>query len=86
MRNNLSQYKPASQEEIQFLRHNMPRGMVAMINIRTNEPRWRILYELERYPINQNLNIIQAAREILFAVTGLDFDQELNKRKGLKNS
>lgn len=81
MHNNLSQYKPASQEEIQFLRHNMPRGMVAMINIRTGEPRWKILYELERYPVNQNSKIIQAAREILFAVTGLDFEQELKKRK-----
>lgn len=73
-------YKIASVEELQFLRHNMPRGMISMICYRTGHPRWKVLYELERFPPQQNEEIIRAAREILFVVTGIDFETELKKR------
>ncbi|MCL4639384.1 MAG: hypothetical protein M5Z89_10380 [Olivibacter sp.] len=57
-----------------------------MIVHRTKEERWKVLYELERYPLNQNAEIVQAAREILYAVTGLDFEAEQAKRKISQNS
>lgn len=74
-------YKPASREELDFLKHNMPRGMISMVVYRTKLPRWKVLYELNKDTLTQNPGIIQAFREILFAVTGLDFENELTKRK-----
>lgn len=74
-------YKPASKEELDFLKHNMPRGMVSMVVYRTKQPRWKVLYELKKDSFSQNPEIIQAVREILYAVTGLDFETELKKRK-----
>lgn len=73
-------YKIASREEIEFIRHNLIRGMISLIVYRTDEPRWKVLHQLERCPVKQNENIIQAAREILYVVTGLDFQAELAKR------
>ncbi len=73
-------YKPASQEELDFLRHNMPRGMVSMIVHRTNQPRWKVVYELTKVSVKQNAEIIQATREVLYAVTGLCFENEKSKR------
>lgn len=83
---NSKHYKHASRAELEFLRHNMVRGMVAMVVYRTKHPRWKVLYELERYPEVQNPEIVQAAREILFAVTGLDFETEMAKRTKSQNS
>ncbi len=60
--------------------------MVSMIVYRTKEERWKVLYELERYPLEQNPKIVQAAREILYAVTGLDFEEEQAKRRNSQNS
>ncbi len=74
-------YKPVSKEELDFLKHHMPRGMVSMVVHRTGYPRWKIMYELTKDSLSQNPEIIQACREILFAVTGLDFESELKKRQ-----
>lgn len=86
MHNISKQYKYAGREELDFLRHNMIRGMIALITYRSKMPRWKVLYELERYPEEQNPEIVQAAREILYAVTSLDFEEELEKRKKLNRS
>jgi len=79
-------YKQAGREELEFLRHNMIKGMIAMIVFRTKMPRWKVIYELERYPQEQNAEIVQAAREILFVVTGLDFETEVARRKTIQHS
>lgn len=81
MNKNIDKYKPASKDELGFLKHNMPRGMVSMVVHRTGYPRWKIMYELTKDSLTQNPEIIQACREILYAVTGLDFESELKKRK-----
>jgi len=60
--------------------------MIAMIVHRAKHPRWKVLYELERYPEEQTPEIVQAARDILFAVTGLDFETEMSKRTKSQNS
>lgn len=83
---NSKHYKYASRAELEFLRHNMIRGMIAMIVHRAKHPRWKVLYELERYPEEQTPEIVQAARDILFAVTGLDFETEMSKRTKSQNS
>ncbi len=86
MHNISNPYKIASREEIEFIRHNLLNGMISLIMYKTGEPRWKVLYELERYPVKQNEKIIQAAREILFVVTGLDYQAELAKRVKNHNS
>ncbi|MEL7585309.1 MAG: hypothetical protein AAGU19_01260 [Prolixibacteraceae bacterium] len=73
-------FKEASQDELIFVNHNMPRGMVSMIQVRTNATRSEILYQLQRNPKKQKPDVIQAAREILFAITGLSYEEERNKR------
>jgi hypothetical protein len=65
--------KPASQEEILFLRHKAPRGMWKMVEVRTGLTRQQVLYQIMQMPENQNLDVIQAAREILKAITGDEF-------------
>lgn len=72
-------YKPASQEELDFLRHHMPWGMISMIVHRTKQPRWKVVYELTKVSVNQDPEIIQACREILYIVTGLSFDDQKTK-------
>lgn len=73
--------KIVSKEELEFLRHHMPRGMVSMIVARTKEPRWRVVYELGKNSGNvRDTKIIQAAREILYVVTGLSYQEEKSKR------
>ncbi|MGV8135980.1 MAG: hypothetical protein AB2L20_12255 [Mangrovibacterium sp.] len=73
-------FKEASQDELIFINHNMPRGMVSMIQARTKAKRSEILYQLQRNPKKQNPGVIQAAREILLAITGLSYEEERNKR------
>jgi len=81
MQKNPVKTKQASKEELDFLLHNMPRGMISMIVLRTKEPRWKVVYELnKKTSLRQNTKIIQAAREILFAVTGMSFEKEKSKR------
>lgn len=80
MEKKVGKYKPASKEELAFLKHHMPWGMIAMIVHRTKKPRWKVIYELTKSSIDQDSEIIQACREILFAVTGLDYETELHKR------
>ena len=72
--------KEASQEELIFISHNMPRGMVAMIRARTGATRAEILYQLQRNAKTQKSDIIQAARDILLATTGLSYEEEKSKR------
>lgn len=67
-------YKEATQEELLFIRHNMPRGMVSMIMKRTGRSRSQVLYQIIQMPEKQDEEIITAAREILFAVTGLKYE------------
>lgn len=62
--------KPASQEEILFLRHKAPRGMWKMVEIRTGLTRSQVLYQIMQMPENQDLEVIQASREILKVITG----------------
>ena len=73
-------FREASQDELIFINHNMPRGMVSMIQARTKATRSDILYQLQRNPKKQKPDVIQAAREILFAITGLSYEEERNKR------
>lgn len=77
---NENTFKEASQDELIFINHNMPRGMVSMINVRTGATRAEILYQLSHNAKVQKPDIIQAAREILFVVTGLNYEQEKEKR------
>lgn len=67
--------KPASREEIFFIRDKAPRGMWKLIEIRTGRTRAQVLYQIKQMPDAQDLVIIQAAREILKAVTGEVFDE-----------
>ena len=67
--------KPASREEIFFIRDKAPRGMWKLIEIRTGRTRAQVLYQIKQMPDAQDLVIIQAAREILKAVTGEIFDE-----------
>jgi hypothetical protein len=68
--------KPASREEILFLRDKAPRGMWKMVEIRTGATREQVLYQIKQMPSNQNLEVIQAAREILKAITGDVFQEQ----------
>jgi hypothetical protein len=65
-----SDIKPASREEIFFIRDKAPRGMWRLIEIRTGRTRAQVLYQIKQMPDIQDLEVIQAAREILKAVTG----------------
>ena len=60
----------ASREELLFLRDNNEKGIVSMVMKRTGKTRSQVLYQLLSMPENQDLNIINAFREILFVVTG----------------
>lgn len=71
---NMKEYIEASQEELLFMRHHMPRGMVAMICHRTGASRSRVLYQIMQMPENQDVKIIQATREIFEAVTQLKYE------------
>lgn len=62
--------KPASREEIFFIRDRAPRGMWKMVEIRTGRTRAQVLYQIKQMPDIQDLKVIQAAREILEAITG----------------
>lgn len=66
-------FNPASKAELIFIRENMPRGMVAMIQVRTGLNRSQILYQLLQMPDNQNAEVVQAARDILYAVKRIEF-------------
>ncbi|MBW8326579.1 MAG: hypothetical protein K0M50_17575 [Prolixibacteraceae bacterium] len=77
---NENPFKEASQEELIFICHNMPRGMVAMIQVRTAATRAEVLYQLQRNAKTQKPDIIQAARDILLAITGLSYEEEKSKR------
>jgi len=60
----------ATQEELDFIADNMPKGMVAMVMKRTGKSRSRVLYHLKHRGVAaQDKEIIEAAREILYAVT-----------------
>lgn len=73
------EYIPASKDEILFIRQNMPRGMVAMIQVRTGLKRTQVLYQIMQMPENQNREVIQAARDILYAVTGLKYQGDAGR-------
>ena len=75
MHKNIDIIKKASKKEIQFLRGSAPRGMWKMVEIRTNRSRMQVNYQIMQMPINQDREIIQATREILFAITGLKYEQ-----------
>lgn len=64
----------ASHDELIFIKKSMPKGMVKMVMIRTGKSRSQVLYQLVQMPINQDLEIITAFREILFAITQLRFE------------
>ncbi|WP_026715227.1 hypothetical protein [Flavobacterium daejeonense] len=66
----------ASEEELLFIKKNMPKGMVKMVMIRTGKTRSQVLYQLIQMPNNQDLDIITAFREILFAITQLRFESK----------
>lgn len=59
----------ATQDELDFINHHMPKGMVAMIMKRTGKSRSQVIYQLTQAPAKQDEEIINAAREILYAVT-----------------
>lgn len=63
----------ATQAELTFIRHNMPKGMVKMVQIRTGKSRSQVLYQIVQMPENQDADIIQAFREILYAITRLKY-------------
>ena len=63
----------ASQEELLFFRKHAPKGMWRMVEFKAQCAKSQVLYQIMQMPDNQNLNIIQAAREILFVVTGLQY-------------
>jgi len=73
-------FKKASQDELIFICHNMPRGMVSMIQARTGATRSEVLYQLRSGAKVQKTEIIRAAREILFVVTGLSYEIEKQRQ------
>lgn len=68
--------KKVTEDELLFLKKNIPKGMIKMVMIRTKKTRSQVLYQLIQMPNNPDLEIIQAFREILFAVTQLKFNKE----------
>ena len=75
MHNLSDTFNRASLDELIFINHNMPRGMVSMIQARTGATRSEVLYQLKHNAKVQKPEIIQAAREILFVVTGLSYEE-----------
>jgi hypothetical protein len=63
----------ASLKELQFIRKHAPRGMWKMVEIRTGKTRSQVDYQLRQLPENQDLRVVNAAREILLTITGLSF-------------
>ncbi len=62
--------KKASREELFFLRDNLEKGIIGLAQKRTGKSRSQVQYQLLSMPDNQDLEIINALREILFVVTG----------------
>lgn len=79
-----SDTKKVSREEILFIRKHAPRGMWNMISLRTRKTRSQVDYQLRKTPKKQDITIIQAARDILFAATGLYFVDDGNKSQSGK--
>lgn len=77
MHKNIDIIKKASKKEINFLRTSAPRGMWKMVEIRTKRSRMQVNYQIMQMPFNQDREIIQATREILFAITGLKYEQAI---------
>lgn len=73
MRDSKKEIEKITEEELLFLKKNIPKGMIKMVMIRTKKTRSQVLYQLVQMPNNADLEIIQAFREILFAVTQLKF-------------
>lgn len=76
-----NEFEEASHDELLFISHNMPLGMIPMVRIRTGATRSKILYQLKTMPQNQDKDIITALREILFVVTGLSYQNEIKKNQ-----
>ena len=66
---NHDNYVEATKDELEFITHHMPKGMVAMIMKRTKKSRTQVIYQLYQNAVKQDAEIIEAAREILWAVT-----------------
>lgn len=75
MHKNTDIIKKASKKEIVFMKNAAPRGMWKMVEIRTKKTRMQVLYQITQMPPKQDKEIIQASREILFAITGLKYEQ-----------
>ena len=69
-------FEKATIEELLFIKEKMPKGMVKMVMIRTGKTRSQVLYQLVQMPLNQDEEIIEAFREILYAVTRLRFSKD----------
>lgn len=74
-----NEFVEASQDELLFIKHHMPLGMIPMVKARTGATRSKILYQLQSMPENQDKDIITALREILFVVTGVSYQDEIKK-------
>jgi len=64
----------ASREELLFMKHHMPRGMVSMVCHRTGATRSKVLYQITQMPESQDREIIKATRDIFRAVTQLEYE------------
>lgn len=64
-----TQYIMATQDELLWIRHVMPKGMLKMVEVRTGKSRAQVRYQLYNMPENQDAEIITAIREILYVVT-----------------
>ena len=65
--------KKASREELFFLIDNLEKGIIGLAQKRTGKTRSQVQYQLLSMPDNQDLEIINALREILFVVTGKSY-------------
>ena len=70
---------PADQQELDYIAENKPRGLVALVELRTKKSRAQVLYQLERPASKPDLEILRATREILYAITGCLYEHRPKK-------
>lgn len=76
---NRKPFVKASASELEFMRKNAPRGLWKMIQVKTRKSRSQVDYQLRLCPEKQNPIIIDAARELFHAATGLTYTEKSAK-------
>lgn len=66
----------ASKRELAFIRKHAPHGLWKMIQAKTKKSRSQVDYQLRLAPENQDPDIIEATRELFYAVTQLVYTEK----------